>query len=218
MPNILVIVSLVIFIGTIDGIPQRSLSLIDADAKQLSLSNEKCWFHISNKVYNDTKRKCQVLTQCCSGKKYSKALSLMAVNFSVDPIPVTFAACLGSVTPDHLAKTCPSALKLTSRLTFEPDDDNDKANPVYMVMNKYSLVIKDFLKNIPLVCNENEVHAYLCLSSKKLLQSCVGKILQKQYDSRGKKTYKESVKKYKAGFNGMNQLFQRIEELTANNS
>ncbi|CAF4598591.1 unnamed protein product [Rotaria sp. Silwood2] len=185
--------------------------MISTDVKELSSLLEKFWSFISNTILKETKQKCQALAKCCSSKDYSKALSLMAVNFSIDPLPVMFSACLGSLDPSHLAKTCPSALK------FEPDSDtdDDNSNPFIAQLNKSREPIRDILQNIARVCKSHEAYSYICLSNKKLLQTCVKKILQKQLNTNGMKSYKELKNNYKNAFNSINILMEMVKSVTS---
>ncbi|CAF1146648.1 unnamed protein product [Rotaria sp. Silwood1] len=172
---------------------------------------------MSNTILKETKPKCQALAKCCSSKDYSKALSLMAVNFSIDPLPVMFSACLGSLDPSHLAKTCPSALKFSSPLAFEPDSDtdDDNSNPFIAQLNKSREPIRDILQNIARVCKSNEAYSYICLSNKKLLQTCVKKILEKQLNTNGMKNYKELTNNYKNAFNSINILMEMVKSIAS---
>jgi hypothetical protein len=210
MSNIVVLVFFAIIIGIINGSPQRPSTLIDTDAKQLSVSLDKLWTFMLNVGVEEVKSKCEILVKCCSSKSYAPTLSRMATNFSIDPFAITFHACFGSLDPAHLAKACPSALTLRTPLKFVSNDDNydDESDPIARILDKHIGVIKDLLKNIPPACNEKEVYAFLCQTNKKLLQSCIKKTLQKQFDSQGSKKYKEVAKKFKDGVNGLLQMIQ----------
>ncbi|CAF1143448.1 unnamed protein product [Rotaria sordida] len=166
MHKTLAILSLLIFVATIDGKPLRSSSSIKTDAKEIAELIEKMWAESSNDEKNLLKQTCQVVKQCCPSTAYSKLVyNPKSVTFN-DPANEIGTICLNTSNRANIAKKCPSALKLkpspSSSTQFHKldlySDPELLAIAARILKNKSAM--DDFLKHLPNACNTTATIQY----------------------------------------------------------
>ncbi|CAF2961431.1 unnamed protein product [Rotaria sp. Silwood2] len=219
MHKTIAILSLLIFVATIDGKPQRSSSLIKTDAKELAELMEKLWAESSNDEKNLLKQTCQVVKKCCPPTAISKVVSSSKSNIFNDPASQIATICLNTSDHADIAKKCPSALKLkpSSSSSSSPFDklgnniDLETLAIASRIMKDQS-TMDDFVNHLHNACNTAEQYALLCMSNKKLLQSCIGKHIQKKFVPGNKTAYETYVKIVKMMLTDITLLMKKANQ------
>ncbi|CAF0862986.1 unnamed protein product [Adineta steineri] len=217
MRSTLIILSLIVFFGIINGTKKRSLSIINADVNELFVLIKKLWSVSSDELKTANKRMCQIMIECCSSKTYSKILlgTISAAMNTSDPFIKARDVCIASPIRADLVKTCPPAIPLNTSYSLP-----SKAAVDTNIYEKYQVAVEESIKHIVVfsdfntkmahICNSKEIYAYLCTLNSKLSKSCIKKILKNSYQSHSKKAYHIYVKKLKRVMTTMYQIMSEF--------
>ncbi|CAF0942434.1 unnamed protein product [Didymodactylos carnosus] len=158
---------------------------------------------------------CQFIDNCCRAEDRSKAISLMVSssprkhNFT---FPKVINTCTDSTALSKADQSCPS-LQQFSSLPLVPDTDDPALRQFYNLRKKYNIEriqISKLMRHMRIICNNYEFYAFVCLSDKKSLQSCVGKVIQRIHDYGGYEAYYKYMIEIKQSLTNLNQQLVQL--------
>jgi hypothetical protein len=155
---------------------------------------------------------CQVIDQCCENEHRSQATSLFfsfAVERSDDgQFLEVINECVNSTALHDTTQWCSSYQKaIVSSWTAREDPDAIK---YFSVIHQNLTKAEKILDRIFSVCNNEEFHAFICSSTKKLVETCLARILQAINDEDGYKAYQEYIVKAKQELITSNQQLSQL--------
>jgi len=174
----------IIFVISINGVWLKPPASIDTDAIELTQLMEKFW-SLKPIIFKRTRPwvYCQVIDKCCEDEDRSEAVSLISQyldgtnRYRFIEVIIT---CMSSSTLNKADQLCSSIFEsiIPARITYQ----NSDVKKYIRIIRKYKKELDNIFDQILSTCNSEEVHAFFCLSNKKLMETCVVKILQKLYD------------------------------------
>jgi hypothetical protein len=214
MHHTIFIVSLLVFFGNIGGSLQRPSSpstSTNTDAKDITELVEKLFSLASKEEKAFTKLECQIAKQCCQPKAYKKLFSILSKdNVTKNTASEVGTVCLNTPARDVIAKKCPLALKLTPSSGKKPKEKpvTPEIAVAALKIMKHGSIVPDFGTDVEHSCNPEEIYAFNCVSNQKVLQSCIGKVIQAKTNPRNKNANPEYAKKLKAAMTDMYQFMK----------
>ena len=206
------VLSFLLFFCTIDGNPQHSSST-NADVEEATQFMKKVWSFSSNESKVFTKLQCQIAKQCCPPKTYSKVFEILAEDkITNDTATQIGTICLKSSARNIIAKKCPAVLKISSLparpAKVEPNMNNPQVVEAALKVMGHGVIYTDLPTDAYRTCSPNEIHAFNCMLSEKLIQSCVRKIIQKKADPRNKNANPDYGQNLKAAMKDMYEFLK----------
>ena len=195
----------------IEGASRKTPASINKDAIKLAQLAEKIW-SLKPAILKQGRPLiyCEVMNKCCEEEDRSKAISFLDASndLDFDGFENVMKQCMNTTTSNKGNQLCTAVIESI----VPPWIIYRNANMgTYMgTMNRYIDIIDKYVKNLDksdewaLVCNGEEMHALLCLSNTKLVESCVGKMLQQLFDS-DYKNYEKTIKDMKQILTKANQ-------------
>jgi hypothetical protein len=175
----------IIFVVGINGAWLKQLTSIDEDANELAQLAEEFW-SLKPAILKRAKPfvYCQIIDQCCNDEDRSEAVSLMG-QYIYGSDGYQFAelmlTCMNPTASNKSNKLCLSTVEsIVSLRTIYQNPDVKKYISITRNYEKELISIHNYVLS---TCNSEEIQAYFCLSNKKLVETCSGKILQKIYDN-----------------------------------
>jgi hypothetical protein len=208
MRCILISLFCIIFVVGSKGAWLKIPILFDDEAAELTRLGEKFW-SLKPAVYQSEGPLvlCQFIDECCAVEDRLKAISLMVTSIineyhQKNRYASVINACMNS-TP-----SCPSLHKLISPSIMKHDRSN--VVPYITIILDYFTKLNNLLNNMNEYCNDEEIHALLCLSNTKLVKICAGKILQGIYDNNGYQVYQEFIVETKETLINLNEELSEL--------
>ena len=182
-------------IGIIVGINCARLkqpASINKDSTEIAQLLEKIWSKKPDVLnYADPIIYCAIIDKCCEDKDRVEAASLM--NSDGTRFEQIMQGCMNSSNSKKADHACSSVVKspVSTETLF-----NDKNVQKYMNITNRSTGLNKMVDEMSSACNSEELHAFMCLSNTKLMQKCIVKVLQENYDS-DYKNYQTNIKALK---------------------
>jgi hypothetical protein len=217
MYSIVIALIFINFVGDINGALLKSPASIDEDAVELAQLIQKLW-SFRPALLQRTKPVvyCEFIDECCATEDRLEAISLIgqySSSYARYHFNQIMATCMNSTRLQRENPFCSSfsGSIISQRMAYQNAD-----------VKKYIDVIdnheKDFLKmffRITSTCNGEQMHALLCSTNKKLIQTCAGKLLQDIYDRNDYKNYQEIARKTNKG---LVHIIQELSEIFTKNT
>jgi hypothetical protein len=215
----LIVFVCITFIVGIEGAWIKVPILVDEDAVELTRLAEEFW-SLKPAVFQ---RKgplvlCEFIDKCCAVEDRFQAISLMVISIaneyrSQNHYATVINTCMNSTVLKQANQSCSSLQKLISPSIMK--QDKSIVTEYIGILLDYFTELNNLAKHIHKSCNDEEIHALLCLSNTKLVTACAGKILHKIYDYNGDPTYQEFVAETKQTLIDLNQ---QLSDLSATNA
>ncbi len=210
-----VILVYITFVVDINGAWLKQPTSINNDAVELTQLSEKSWslkpaiiMRAEPFIY------CQVIDKCCEDEDRVEAVSLMHQRIQhaeEDRFVKLMHMCMNSSTSNKENQKCSSVVQsMISPETLFKDSDVRK---YFSLIDHHNKELEHYFDLFPSSCNSEEVHAFTCLSNKKLIKKCVSKVLQNIYNN-DYKNYQKTIVNIKKMLIILNQ--QLSEAFTKN--
>jgi hypothetical protein len=152
------------------------------------------------------------MDKCCEDKDRVEAVSLIGqytIRTDGDRFVQIMQTCMNLSTSNKADHVCSSIVKsiVPTEIVFK--DSN--ARKYFNIIDHHGTVLNDFIDRMHLACNSEELHAFICLSNKKLMQKCINKVLQKIYND-DYKNYQKIIENTKQVMIAANQQISKIYE------
>jgi hypothetical protein len=172
------------FFVDINGASIEQTVSINEDAIEIGELTEKLW-SLKPAVLNNRKPLiyCQIIDKCCNDEDRDEAISLMS-QFMDGTGKTRFVqiinTCMHSTNSNEGNQLCQTVVQsiIPSRIPYQ----NSNVEKYFDILSRSNRQLGGFFNHIISSCNSEELHALFCLSNKKLVENCAGKILQKIYD------------------------------------
>lgn len=187
---------------------------VDEDAAELAQLAEQFWT-LKPAIFEDQGPLvlCQVIDQHCAPEDRPLAVSLMPssiVNTYRERRPYTqvLQACFNATALEDAMRSSPVVRRLMARSVTDADKLNIKRYQGVVV--RYLKELNGLMEAVNTRCDNAEIHALLCLSSRPLLTSCAQKILQTKYDTVDDGAYHQFVERIKSILTDLNGQLERL--------
>ncbi|CAF1355408.1 unnamed protein product [Didymodactylos carnosus] len=184
---------------------------IDEDAIQVTLLMRQHWSLRPAIIRNSRPFAiCKFIDDCCGNEERLKAIPLMisSLRRHHNPtFPDVINTCTDSTVLDKTDQSCPALEQFNSLPLGYAINDPALHRYEKLIMNygEKILPIEQLLERMKNSCNDYEIHAFLCSSDKKLIESCIGKALQELHDDKGYEDYYEFIIKTKQILSDLNK-------------
>jgi len=219
MHRIFVVLSFIISAVVINGVLVKLPTSAREDTDELTQLAEK-FLSLKPVVFQNKGPLvlCQFIDKCCAAEDRFQAISSMVFSIvneykSKNRYGKVINKCINSTNLQKASQSCPSLHKLLYPLITK-QDRSIIAQYMRRVMI-YFTELNKLITNVYEYCNDEEIHALLCLSNTKLVKTCVIKILQAKYDNDGNEVYQKFIVETKQLLMNLNQeLFQLVGKNT----
>lgn len=210
MSYILVTLLYIIFVVGINGAWLKESGSTNEDAIELTELIVKLW-----SLKPDVMKRarplvyCRIINECCDDEERSEAISLMGQVIHGTPeyhFAEIMLTCINSTTANQANELCSSIVDSIISMRMASKYSNMKK--YFDITNKYDKELNNLVNYILSTCNSEEIHAFFCLSNKKLMEICSGRVLQTIYDD-DYKNYQETITNTKQILINLNQQLSR---------
>jgi hypothetical protein len=198
-----------IFLSGINGAWLTLPTSVDEDAITLTRLAEEFW-SLKPAVFQNKGPLvlCQVIDECCATDDRAKAVSLMVSSITDENRSRNRYARILNTCINSTDQSCPPLFNLISpSITLQEKSDIKQHRRIIM---NYDTKLNDLINRVNESCNNEEIHALLCLSDTKLVKTCINKILRSIYDVDGYKVYHEYVVETKQTLIDVNQQLSEL--------
>jgi len=213
MHRILIALSCIIFVIGINGASIELPSLIDEDAVEMAGLMEKCW-SLKPAALQQMKplAYCKVIDKCCLDEHHVQATSrffpFLKDRHTETRFNELIGTCINSTAHHKADQWCQTfRSEITERWEARANPDVKQFS---MAIAKYRRELMQLFNAIDDVCNDEEIHAVICLSNKELMPTCAGKILRKLNDINGYEVYQKIIVQYKTMFIDVHQKLSKM--------
>lgn len=215
MHRFLITLAYIIFVSNINGDGIQSPTSIDEDAIEFAGLIAKFW-SLKPAVFQKLEPfiYCQVIEECCGDEQHSQAIPLWFPSSYNDDIKSHFVEvineCVNSTTLNEANQWCSSFRQ--SIISSKVFDQDPNAKRFKTMIAKYKNELRRVFGQIYITCNNEEIYAFLCLSNKKLIETCAGKILGNRHSlfSFSYQYYEEYITKGKQILIDVNQELSQM--------
>lgn len=211
MYRVLIVLLCIIFVNEINGVSLRQWISIDEDTIELTELIGKFW-SLKPNTLKRTKPLiyCRMIDTCCDEEDRLEAISSMS-DFIHGNGEIYFAeimlTCLNSTVSNHPDSLCSSVVD--SILSLRMASKYSDVKKYLDITSKYDKDIKNLINSILSTCNNEEIHSFFCLSQKKLMETCMNKVLQRIYND-NHVTYEDIIINTKQILFNLNQQLSQI--------
>ena len=209
MHHIFVILFCTIFVIAINGAWIKLAPSIDKDAIELARLAEEFW-SLKPVVFQNKGPLvlCQFINECCSVENRLQAISVIVPSIvneyrNKNRYNRVLNACLNLTALEEANQSCPLLHKIISP-TITQQDKFDIMQHRRVIMNHFT-ELNNLTNYVYKFCNNEEIHALLCLSNTNLTRTCAHKILQGIYNDNSYEVYQEFIMKSKETLMDINQ-------------
>jgi hypothetical protein len=215
MHRILLVLFCIIFVVVgINGVWIKLVPSVNEDAIELAQLAEQFW-SLKPAVFQ---RKgplvlCQFIDECCSTENRFQAISFIVSSIANEyrnknRYARVLNSCINSTAMEKANQSCPLLNQIISP-SITQEDKFDIIQHRRVIVNYYTQ-LNNLTNHVYESCNNEEIHALLCLSNTKLIRSCVNKILQEIYDDNGYDGYQEFIIETKKILIDLNQQLSSL--------